>query len=487
MNAATSATSPGIWVERLAPGIAGVLGVLLLWWLAAEVFASLHVIPTPLAVAEQLWADRYVYPINITTTLREAVLGYLIGNFAAIVLGALFVEVPIAERVLLKLAIASYCIPLVAIAPILVVVLSGDGPKVALAALSVFFTTLVATVLGLRGMDAVSVDLIRSAGGGAWQIFRIVRVPGSLPSVFAGLRVAAPAGLLGAVIGEYLGASQGLGVALIQAQSSFEVERAWGVALVMALLGGLLYAIASLAARAATPWVGREAIVGLGTVGAAPRPVGGTGRALSAFLFFVVSIVVVILVWYGLIRLFRLDAFFAKTPLDIWGYLVADPTAAEHRAEILDALAITLVDAGTGYVAGTVVAMLVAGVMAMVPAVEQAIMPSAIVLRSIPVVAMAPLIALIFGRGLFGVTVVVGLVTFFPTLVYLVTGLRSAPDRACEIVVSFGGSRFAVARMVRIIYALPALFAAARNPLIRDAECTPDMAKPQWFNLCLSG
>ena len=89
-------------------------------------------------------------------------------------------------------------------------------------------------------------------------------------------------------------------------------------------------------------------------------------------------------------------------------------------------------------------------------------MPTAIVLRSIPIVAMAPLITLVFGRGLLGVTVVVGLVTFFPTLVLLVAGLRSAPTRACEIVESFGGSAVTVARKVRIPYALPSLFAAAR-------------------------
>ena len=155
--------------------------------------------------------------------------------------------------------------------------LSGDGPKIALAALSVFFTTLVATVLGLRSMDAASVDVIRSSGGGAWKIFRLVRAPGALPNIFAGLRLAAPAALLGAVIGEYLGASEGLGVALIQAQSSFEVPRTWGVALVMSALAGLLYAVASVAARVATPWVGRDAVIGLGTV----NPTRPTAAALD--------------------------------------------------------------------------------------------------------------------------------------------------------------------------------------------------------------
>jgi ABC-type nitrate/sulfonate/bicarbonate transport system permease component len=125
-------------------------------------------------------------------------------------------------------------------------------------------------------------------------------------------------------------------------------------------------------------------------------------------------------------------------------------------------MGITLVDAGTGYLAGTAAAVAMAIVMAMLPAVEQAIMPSAIVLRSIPIVAMAPLIALVFGRGLVGVTVVVGLVTFFPTLVIVVAGLRSAPAQACDVIRSLGGSSFSALRKVQIPYALSALFASAR-------------------------
>src|SRR5262249_28108799 len=145
-----------------------------------------------------------------------------------------------------------------------------------------------------------------------------------------------------------------------------------------------------------------------------------------------------------------------------WNYLFATDDAAANRSEILDALGVTLVDAGTGYAVGTAVAVAVAIAMAILPALERAIMPTAIVFRSIPIVAMAPLIALVFGRGLLGTTVVVGLVTFFPTLVLVVTGLRSAPERACEVITSFGGSRIAALRKVRIPYALPALFAAAR-------------------------
>ena len=185
-------------------------------------------------------------------------------------------------------------------------------------------------------------------------------------------------------------------------------------------------------------------------------------NAASAILFFVASIAAVILAWYGLIWLFQLDNFFAKTPLDVWSYLVTAPDAAAHRAQIFGAMGTTLIDAGTGYVAGTAAALAAAVVMAMLPAVEQAVMPTAIVLRSIPIVAMAPLIALVFGRGLVGVTVVVGLVTFFPTLVLVIAGLRSAPAQACDVIIACGGSRFTAMRKVQMPYALPALFAAAR-------------------------
>ena len=112
-------------------------------------------------------------------------------------------------------------------------------------------------------------------------------------------------------------------------------------------------------------------------------------------------------------------------------------------------MGITLVDAGTGYVVGTLAAVGVAIAMAMLPALEHAVMPTAIVLQLIPIVAMAPLIALVFGRGLIGVTIVVGLVTFFPTLVLVIAGLRSAPAQACDVILSCGGSRLTAMRKVQ--------------------------------------
>lgn len=442
-----------------ALGIALVLGI---WELLARtVLASSLVVPTPFAVAHQMWDDRSFYVPHVETTLHEAGLGFLWGNTIAIAIGIVFVVAPTVEQGLIRLAIAVYCMPLLAIGPILQIVLSGDWPKVVLSALSVFFTTLIATTLGLRSADRASLELVRVYGGGSWKALRLVRIRAALPALLAGLRIAAPAALLGAIIGELLGGTQGLGVAMVQSQSSFEVTRTWGIALVTAGLAGLGYAIVSLAGRLLTPWAaGEQLIVG------SPAQAGSTGhkarRAARTLPFVLLSFGLMIGAWYGFVRAFRLDPYFAKTPTDVFRYLLTTSGASANRAELFHALGTTLVDAGVGYLAGTAAAVGVAALVVTQRAVEQTLMPVAIVLRSVPLVAMTPLIALVFGRGLTGVTVIVGIVTFFPTLVNMIIGMRSAPQIACDLVLAYGGSRLTTMRKIRFQYALPAFFASAR-------------------------
>jgi len=456
--------APARWpaARSWLPLAGGLVALLALWWLAAGLLRAQRVVPTPLAVLGQLIADRASYVANGATTLREAAVGFLVGNAAAVLLGALFVQFPLAERILLRVAVAAYCIPLVTLGPILVVVLPGDGPKVALAALAVFFTTLLGTLQGLRSANPAALDVVRALGGGEARAFLQVRVPSALPSLGAALRIAAPAALLGAVIGEYFGASQGLGVALVQAQSSFEVARTWGLAAVLALLAGLLYALAAALTRVLVPWAGRDDVA---VAWAEPpaRAASGWGRLGRTAAFPALSLAVGIGGWYLLLRAFRLSDYFAKTPLDVWHYLVSDPAAAANRAELAAALRITCLDAGLGYGFGTLGAVLAALAMAAWPPLERAFLPGALAVRSVPMVALAPLVALVFGRGLVGVTVIVSAVVFFPTLVYVLAGLRDAPRAAGEVVAAGGGSRLMVIRKVRAWYSLPSLFTSARN------------------------
>ncbi len=240
-------------------GVAGLVVLLVVWEiLGRTVFAGSRAVPPPTAIVKQLGADGFgFYGPNISTTLREAGKGWLWGNLIAVVLAVAFVQIPLVEKALLQLALASYCLPVIAIGPVLAVLFSGDTSKVVLAALSVIFTTLVGALVGLRSADRTSLDLIRAYGGGSWTQLWKVRLRASLPSLFAGLRIAAPAAMLGAIVGEYLGAESGLGVAMINSQQSLAVARTWGIALVATALSGAAYALTALIGRLLTPWAPR--------------------------------------------------------------------------------------------------------------------------------------------------------------------------------------------------------------------------------------
>ncbi|PDQ36308.1 MAG: hypothetical protein B5766_01750 [Candidatus Lumbricidophila eiseniae] len=437
------------------------LGVLLIWILLSIIFAEIRVIPGPFAVVQAFIHDLSIYGTNVAATLSVATVGFCIGNAAAIILGILFVQVTWAERLLFRIAVASFCVPLVAIAPILVVILPGDGPKQALAALSVFFTTLIAVVLGLRSADPTSIHALRSLGCNRWNVLVKIRLFAMLPSLFAGLKIAAPAALLGAIIGEYLGSSQGLGVMLVQAQSAFQVPRTWAVATVMSLLAGLSYCVFGLIGRLATPWASQD--VTLNGVALAPaKQRSFLASAAISLIGALGSAIIVIAAWYGLIAAFNLNHYFAKTPLDVLQFVTTAPDATGNTERLWNGILITLGDAALGFLFGTIAATIVALLIVAFPVFERTVMPLAIALRSVPLVAMTPLLALIFGRGILGVTVIVSIVTFFPTLINVVVGLRSAPILATDVVRSLGGSNALATRKVRLLYALPGFFAAVR-------------------------
>jgi ABC-type nitrate/sulfonate/bicarbonate transport system permease component len=186
------------------------------------------------------------------------------------------------------------------------------------------------------------------------------------------------------------------------------------------------------------------------------------GALWRAFSPLVVSAVVAIIAWAGFLKFFEINALIGKSPLAVWNYLVTDPEASAHRSAIFDPLLVTLRDAGYGFVGGMIAAIAVAVLFVLFRSVEQALMPIAMLLRSVPLVAMTPIIVLIFGRGLLGVAVIAGIVVFFPALVTIVFGLRSVNQQARDLVVAYGGSEWSVLSKIAFPTALPSIFAAAR-------------------------
>lgn len=194
-------------------------------------------------------------------------------------------------------------------------------------------------------------------------------------------------------------------------------------------------------------------------------------RFLRSLGLLVISVAVILGLWLAFLWITGVSSFIAKNPVDVWHYffggavdssVVTAEQASANRHLIWGNLGVTAWDAVWGYLAGTVIAIVVSIVIVTSRVLERAFMPIAVALRSVPLVAMVPLIALVFGRGLMSVTVIAGIVTFFPTLVNVVVGLRAAPSLSVDVVIAYGGGTSQVLRKVALPAALPSLFASAR-------------------------
>ncbi len=246
---------------RWLPGALGMIGLLVAWQLICTIFLNdpNASIPAPTAIVSQIQKDGLeFYWDNLTTTASAAFWGWLWGNCLAIVMALVFVQIPLIEKGLLKLAVAIYCLPIIAIGPLLQIRFDGTTPKIILAALSVYFTTLIGMIVGLRSADRTSLDVVRAYGGSSLTQMHRVRIKASLPSLFAALRIAAPAAVLGAIIGEYMGSDSGLGVSMINSQQALQIERTWAIALTATALAGIAYGLTALVARLCTPWAPRN-------------------------------------------------------------------------------------------------------------------------------------------------------------------------------------------------------------------------------------
>ena len=188
-----------------------------------------------------------------------------------------------------------------------------------------------------------------------------------------------------------------------------------------------------------------------------------TLRALGrSVLTFVLTIVAVVIIWVGALWAFQISPYVGKGPVDVWNFLVTVPNAQANREQLFGQLWVTLGHSFIGFIAGLVVALVVAMLFQLSKGVEHALMPMAMLLRSVPLVAMAPVIILIFGRDIASVAVIGGIVVLFPALVNIVFGLKSASPQMNDLVTVYGGSSWTRLRKVALPSSLPEFFAAVR-------------------------
>lgn len=212
-------------------------------------------VPSPAEIGSSLWENRSLLAENAWVTLREILLGFLIGLAAGLGFAVLLRLSETLRRAFYPLMVASQAIPIVVFAPILVVWFGfGIGPKLAVVALLCFFPIAVATADGLRSVDPEATKMMRSLDASRWQILRRVEAPSALPFFFSGARIAVVFAPIGAVFGEWVGADSGLGHLILQDNAQLETARVFAAAAVLAAIAMVLFGLVALAERRVVRW-----------------------------------------------------------------------------------------------------------------------------------------------------------------------------------------------------------------------------------------
>lgn len=234
--------------------VGGIVTIVVLWQLLAKPVLDDYSIPSPVEILRQLNRDRDVYPSAVWATVKEGGRGWLIGNVLATSLAAIAVAVPRIEKLITRFGIATYTVPVLAIGPILKVTVGRSTMIATLAALAVFFTTMVGAILGLKSADRRALDLIKALGGSSFTALTKVRLRSALPAYFAALRISAPAALLGTMVAEWFAPDRGLGAYMINAMALSNSPRVWGVALMATLTASIGYMLIALVGWWLTRW-----------------------------------------------------------------------------------------------------------------------------------------------------------------------------------------------------------------------------------------
>ena len=241
--------------RRLLP-VAGIVGFILFW--AALVY-GLHVppfvAPSPAAVVETLVVNLPKLMENLLPTAIEAVSGFVIGNLAAIVLATVFVHQKSLQEAFFPIVVLINTIPVVAKAPILVLLLgNGMEPKIAIAALICFFPTLVNMVRGLESVNPQAMELMRVLSASKTEVFFKLRLQNSLPYLFSALKIAASTAVIGAIVGEWIGSVTGIGALIIQAMYAFDSAMLYATVVVGSTFSVCFFLLISMIERLMVRW-----------------------------------------------------------------------------------------------------------------------------------------------------------------------------------------------------------------------------------------
>lgn len=245
-------------VRRIVLPLVAVILLMAFWQVGVRV-AQIppYILPPPSDIFVSLAADLGSRTMwwDLLVTTEETVLGFGAGAVLGLLLGLLLAEFPLIDDAIYPLVVAFQAMPKVAVAPLLLVWFGfGIGSKVAIAGLLAFFPLLVNTVLGLHSSDPQQEELMHALAAKRWQLFRMVRLYNALPSIFAGLELAMVLSVIGAIVGEFVGARAGLGYMIQQRNADTDVPGIFAALLILGALGAILTYAVKLVARRVVFW-----------------------------------------------------------------------------------------------------------------------------------------------------------------------------------------------------------------------------------------
>ena len=243
-----------LWI--LLPPLLTFALVAVVWEWAVHIFETpAYILPAPSRIWDSLLKDQGSILGHSGITLFEAVSGFIIGSILGALLGIFFAYSRLFAQSLLPYVIAANTIPVVAIAPIIIIWFGHGIPsKIAVTAFLSFFPLALNMMKGLRSYDHTIMDVFHVAAASKWQRFVKMRLPASLPYVFVGLKLNVTFAVIGAIIAEFVQADRGLGFVIMTAYRTLNMPRLWSAMLVSAATGILFFALVALAERWIIPW-----------------------------------------------------------------------------------------------------------------------------------------------------------------------------------------------------------------------------------------
>jgi NitT/TauT family transport system permease protein len=243
-------------LESIAIPLATLVLLLVTWQVGVRFFSvPTYIAPAPSDVATTMVAKFPLLMKNFWPTLYESVFGFFAGNLAAILIAIAFVHNRTVEKAFFPLAVFINTIPILAIAPILVLIFgAGLTAKVVIAGLICFFPTLVNMVRGLQSVSPQSLELARILSASKAEIFWKIRLPSSLPFLFSALKIAATTCVIGAIVGEWVGADVGLGALIIDSTFNFRASLLYATVFMSSGLSVFLFVAVSIAEKLVIRW-----------------------------------------------------------------------------------------------------------------------------------------------------------------------------------------------------------------------------------------